>query len=235
MHSARVAACMPSRAWPRASSLVSVAGLVTALLMHLGFPCLAESGSTVTVRGVVQGNDMIQKGPCPRGNCEWMNFIIAPEDTTTTLVAVEMRERVIEGTVFVDSTVVVEGKRNDRNAVRADRITDLKTGATIGYNSPALRHPNGQRLTLEGEVYELQPKEPPHRGQRSQVEKWRFLLRTPANPPAQPTYTSVELVKRQIFGILRQNVRVRVDGRWTKRNVLRADSVQIADTGEIVN
>lgn len=209
--------------------------LLPVLLLHLAPVDSAGLGGGASVRGTVQRGTK-RKGPCRAGNCEWLNFdIVVGEAGGERVVAIEMQKMVIEGTVFEDHTVLVEGNWNDRNALKANRITDLTTGATIAHNSATPRYAVNRRLTLRGEVIRSEATEPPGPGQKNKKEKLRFVIRLDNQDPAQEdVLISVEVVKPRIWGFLGQNSIVAVEGVWTNRNVLRADTVTDIKSGKII-
>lgn len=187
--------------------------LIASLLLSVA---TGESAAE-TLQGVVT---RYQKGPCPKGNCEWMRFEMTAEREGRT--EVYMTKRVIEGTVFPGHTVVVEGDWNRRGDVfNADRITDLVTDATVGHESSRLRYPEDQRLTLSGYVDGLQELQPPMPGQVNKESKLRFVL----SMLDRNVKISVERVGFNIASLLRNGDFVVVDGKWTDRNVLRADRI----------
>ncbi|MGH9347605.1 MAG: hypothetical protein ACRD26_10095 [Vicinamibacterales bacterium] len=211
------------------SSRVFAAGLVALQAAEASDTRAAAQSGRETIRGEVQHKE---RGPCNRLNCEWMTFDLVGADGRH--VTVHMEERIVEGTVFEGHEVEVDGRWNRRNQLRADRITDLTTGATIGFDSLRLRYPEGRQLSLIGHIQKAQEKEPPGPGQRDKKEKLRFLLRVRAERPADDdVLIPVEVVKRRIIGFVRNNQEVRVIGEWTARNVLRADTVRDELTGAV--
>jgi hypothetical protein len=151
-------------------------------------------------------------------------------------VEVEMIERTIEGTVRNGSVVRVEGKWTDQNRLRAQRITDLDTQATIGYESAALRFPDGKQLSLLGTAQFVEEKIEGHKGEWKQTQKIRFVVKVPepVGPWQRGDLVSVEMVKLRIKGSApRQGYQVLVVGRWTKRNVLRADTITDVKSGGV--
>jgi hypothetical protein len=188
--------------------------------------CLLVSlASSQAAAETLQGRvTRVDKGPCPRGNCEWMGFDLV--DDKGTRFDVNMQKMVIEGTVFVGHTVRVEGERDGPNKFKADRITDLVTSATVGYDSRTPVYPPDRRMTFEGTIDNLQPVEPPMPGQKRKVQKQRFVLSIPATRPSEKDMKiSVERVEVIIRDRLQPTDSVVVTGRWTERNVLRADDI----------
>jgi hypothetical protein len=214
----------------RAALVLSILGTLTS-----GDDRATYAASSTTIRGVVQ-EDTLQRGLRePQKSHEWMSFLI--QAASGRVVSVEMeregpRGRTIEGSVFSGSEVVVSGHWRDGHAFRASLITDLRTGATIDGRSPALRYREGQRMSVEGDILDRQPKQ--LRESRWQLkEKWRFLL-VPFASTGTARPISVEIVKSRIRGLLRDDEPVLVTGEWTDRNVLRADRIVMIRSGAVV-